>query len=272
MQRTRRVLLSGATGYLGRHLHRALLARGDEVVTIGRREADVVADFGDPEGVDASLREVAADMALHAGALSQMGACATDPDAAGRINAEASARIAARLPTIYVSTDLVFDGASAPYGADAAPAPLSAYGRSKARGEELVRAAGGLVVRVPLLFGPSHDGRRGASDMLRAALVDGRRLGLFVDEFRTPLHVGDAARGLIDLLAALPGRAGGIAHLGGPERISRFAFAERFVAVHGLDMDGIEPAESSDPSRPRDVSLVSDVAPRRSFDAMLRDS
>ena len=70
MQRTRRVLLSGATGYLGRHLHRALLSRGDEVVTIGRREADVVTDFGDPEEVHASLREVAADVAL-----SKLGSC-----------------------------------------------------------------------------------------------------------------------------------------------------------------------------------------------------
>lgn len=272
MPRTRRVLLSGATGYLGRHLHRALLARGDEVVTIGRREADLVADFGNPEALAAALLDVPADVVLHAGAMSQMGACSADPDAAEQVNARATATIAQSLPTLYVSTDLVFDGASAPYDSGAQPSPLSAYGRSKALGEDRVRAARGLVVRVPLLFGPSHDGRRGASDMLRAALVEGRTLGLFVDEFRTPLHVVDAARGLIDLLAALPERAGGVAHLGGPERISRFAFAERFVAVHGLDMDGIEPAESADPTRPRDVSLVSDLAPRRSFDAMLRDS
>jgi dTDP-4-dehydrorhamnose reductase len=272
MPQARRVLLTGASGYLGRYLSRVLLHRGDEVVTLGRSGTDVVADLGDPRGVAAALDDARADVALHAGAVSQMGVCASDPARADRVNAGASGQIALALPTLFVSTDLVFDGDAAPYGSDATPAPRSEYGRSKARGEELVRAASGLVVRVPLLFGPSHDGTRGASDMLRHALSEGRDLRLFVDEFRTPLHVADAAAGLVKLLESLPERAGSVVHLAGPERISRHGFAERFASVHGLDMDGIEATESSDPTRPRDVSLVSDVPPRRSLDAMLRDS
>jgi dTDP-4-dehydrorhamnose reductase len=272
MPRARRVLLTGATGYLGRFVHRVLLHRGDEVITLGRTHADVSADVADLDGLSAQLGGLDADLALHAGAVSQMGVCAAEPAVADRVNGDASGRIAARFPTLYVSTDLVFDGASAPYRADAVPQPLSAYGRSKTRGEDFVRAAAGLVVRVPLLFGPSHDGRRGASDMLRHALNEGRGLGLFVDEFRTPLHVADAAAGLVRLLESLPERAGSVVHLGGPERVSRYDFAERFGAVHGLDMDRVEAVASSDPTRPKDVSLVSDVDARRSLDAMLRDS
>ena len=58
-------------------------------------------------------------------------------------------------------------------------------------------AAGARVARIPLLFGPSFDGRRGATDMIRAS-SDG--VTLYTNEHRTPLHVADAARGLVELL------------------------------------------------------------------------
>jgi dTDP-4-dehydrorhamnose reductase len=272
MQSAKRVLLTGATGYLGRFLRKVLLHHGADVVTLGRSDADLTVDLGDLAALESALDSAAVDFALHAGALSQMGVCAADPASAERVNGDASGLIAERFPTLFVSTDLVFDGASAPYVAGASPAPLSAYGRSKARGEEQVRAAGGLVVRVPLLFGPSHDGLRGASDMVRRALAGGGRVGLFVNEFRTPLHVADAAASLVRLLDAVPDRAGSVLHVAGPERVSRHGFAERFAAAHGFDLECVDAVESTDASRPRDVSLVSDVESRRSLDAMLRDS
>ena len=167
-----------------------------------------------------------------------------------------------------MSTDLVFDGLRAPYGPHDSPRPLSVYGSTKVDGEQAVLAAGGTVVRVPLLIGPSHDGRRGATDMLRAAIQAGRRLDLFTDEFRTPLHAVDAARGLVDVL--LDG-ATGIFHLAGHERLSRWELAQRFCALHGLPAESLNPARSRDPGRPADVSLEG-VEPTRSLDEALRDS
>jgi dTDP-4-dehydrorhamnose reductase len=52
------------------------------------------------------------------------------------------------------------------------------------------------------------------------ALKEGDELNLFVDEFRTPVSGQTAAQGL--LLAVE--KAGGLLHLGGKERISRFNF------------------------------------------------
>jgi len=58
---------------------------------------------------------------------------------------------------LHYSTDYVFSGqALNPYGVDEPLAPLNAYGRSKAVGEEQIRACGGahLIVRTSWLYAP----------------------------------------------------------------------------------------------------------------------
>jgi dTDP-4-dehydrorhamnose reductase len=263
-----RILLTGASGFLGHHLAAELRARGLDWVGAGRREADLPLHLGDPASLDA-LDEVRAAHVLHAAALASLAACEDDPQRAFAVNADATRGLAERCggQILFVSTDLVFGGDRAPYHADDPPAPRSVYGRSKAVGESAVREAGGLVVRVPLLFGPSFDGLRGATDMLRSARG---RLPLYTNEFRTPLHVVDAARTLVDLLLEGPGA--GVLHLAGPERVSRYELGRRFLAAGGETRASLEAATCTDPRRPRDVSLVPDRPAVRSLDAALVDS
>ena len=64
--------------------------------------------------------------------------------------------------------------------------------------------------------------------MLLRAIRDKQAVILFTDEFRSPLHVADAAKGLVDIL--LDEDAVGTRHLGGYERVSRFDL----VQVHNL--------------------------------------
>lgn len=267
----RRVLCTGASGFLGHELVATLRAEGFAVVTAGRRDADLPLDLADAANCRAAVALARADAVLHAAAMSSMVECSKDEALAMRCNATATGALAETgVPLLYVSTDLVFCGRAAPYRSDATPAPLSAYGRSKRAGELAALAHGGTVVRLPLLFGRSFDGRRGATDMLCVALAEKRTLALFADEFRTPLHVVDAALALAKLIRAASG--GGVRHVAGPERVSRFELAQRFARVHSIDAPCWRSATSDDPTRPKDVSLVSDVAPARSLDAMLADA
>ena len=74
---------------------------------------------------------------------------------APKVLAEACARTGT--PLLHFSTDYVFSGqATAPYPADAPIQPLGAYGRTKAAGEDAIRAAGGrhLIVRTSWLYAP----------------------------------------------------------------------------------------------------------------------
>lgn len=274
-----RVLVTGAAGFLGPWVVADLRRRGVDVQTVGRTGGDVVADLCAPGMVAAVLEATAPDVVVHLAALSRMADCEADPQRALRCNAVLPGELAGRLGPrcIAVSTDLVFDGRAAPYAPSAAPAPLSVYGSSKAQGEERVLAHGGTVVRLPLLFGPDGGGR-GASAMVRSALLAGRPVGLFTNEYRTPLHCRDAAALLADLaLAAVAAPAlPGVIHFAGPERCSRWDLGLRLCALHGLPTELLRPTECVDPLRPRDVSLLVSAWPQgpklRSLDAMLRDA
>lgn len=265
-----RVLVTGATGFLGPFVAAELQRRGHEVVCSGRSGGDVRADLTRRLVLGEVLRATAADAVIHLAAMARLSDCALHPELAAATNSALPGAMARQLGSrlLLVSTDLVFDGRAAPYGSDAVPAPLSAYGVSKLAGEEQALAHGARVVRLPLLFGPDARGR-GATASIRSAIAGGQPVTLYTNEYRTPLHALDAARALCEL-ALLPGGPQ-LLHVAGGERLSRWQFGQRFCAAHGLPVDRLQPGECNDPQRPRDVSLVSDWPPTRDLEAMLRD-
>lgn len=265
-----RILVTGAEGFLGRYVASAVRAAGHEALTTSRSGGDAAVDLLAPGMIAAVVEGLRPDLVIHLAAMSRMGACERDEDGAARVNtwlpAELARRFGARLVT--ASTDLVFDGRSAPYAEDAAPAPLSTYGATKARGEQQVVALGGRVVRLPLLFGPDDRGR-GATASLRQAVAAGQRVGLFTNEYRTPLHAADAAAALAELALAPDGP--NVLHLPGPERVSRWELGRRLGERRGLAAAAFDAVECHDPLRPRDVSLAGGWRASRSLDDMLAD-
>ncbi len=192
------------------------------------------------EGLEAWLDARSPGLVIGCAALSSVGDCERDPQRAELLNARLPGRIGAWCAGsgaryVHVSTDLVF-GSTAPPGGfteDAEPDPVSVYGRTKREGEiEVLDACpGALVVRLPLLYGNSGGRGAGASDSLLAAVDGGERPGLFVDEWRTPLEVSNAADALLELGS---GDAHGILHVAGPDRVSRYQLGTAVLEAMGL--------------------------------------
>jgi dTDP-4-dehydrorhamnose reductase len=265
-----RVLVTGAGGFFGPFAVAALRHRAD-VVALGRTAGDLKVDLTDAAALGKALKKARPDLVLHLAAISRMQLCEQDPEAALKINAQVPGELAARFGArlLLVSTDLVFDGRAGPYAAGDPVGPLSAYGMSKAAGEERVLAAGGRVVRLPLLFGPDAQGR-GATGMIRSGIAAGRAVPLFTNEYRSPLHCADAAQGTAELL--LDAGSARLVHLPGPERLSRWDLGLRFCALHGLPRELLQPVECQDAKRPRDVSLRGSWQAPRDLGSMLRDA
>lgn len=147
---TRRIAVTGASGFIGRHVTDALALRGDVPIAIAR-------PFSAPALVDA-FRGV--DALVHlAGVVSALRErdYVTANVEGTRVVAEAARD--AGVPMIHISSLAAAGPASprAPRSEDDPPAPVNAYGRSKLGGERAVSAIGGLrwtTLRPGVVYGP----------------------------------------------------------------------------------------------------------------------
>jgi dTDP-4-dehydrorhamnose reductase len=159
--------------------------------------------------------------------------------------ARACTRHRARL--LHLSTDYVFSGGqdggpAGPYGEDAVPTPMCAYGMSKLTGERLIRLAdpadrpgeAHVVVRSSGLYGVAGSAGKGGNfveTMLRLAR-EGKPIRVVDDQVTTPTYTRDLADGIARLVAANP--PGGVYHLPSGGACSWFEFARQIFAFCGL--------------------------------------
>lgn len=274
----RRLLVTGAGGFLGWNLCRELANTWDVVGTVRSQPVplpsvhSVRLDLTDHALLRRTFREVRPDGVIHAAAISRPDRCQLEPSESARINVDVSVMLAelcaeAGIPLAFTSSDLVFDGRNAPYREEDPVSPVSIYGEQKAKAEEeiLKRWPSAVVCRMALMFGDGGPGGASFLQPMVRAMRKGEPLKLFVDEVRTPLSGRDAAAGLALALES----ASGILHLGGPERISRFDFGRLVAEVLNLPGAVLVPTRQRDVStpapRPPDVSLDSSRARRLGF-------
>ncbi len=151
------VVLVGASGMLGRAMVDALDAESAEV----RVPARSALDLERPETIRDAVSSNAA-LVINCAAYTDVDGAEREEERAVRTNGDGVGRLAERCREVgallvHFSTDYVFDGTrSEPYAVDHARSPINAYGRSKARGEELLLASGArhLLVRTSWLHAP----------------------------------------------------------------------------------------------------------------------
>lgn len=278
-----RILLTGASGFLGQTFCREHSATHHLTGIYRANRPDLPGvrllrlDLTDHRALAEVLATGAFDACVHTAALADPNACQRDPAASLAINVLATANVASLcaehgVALAFTSTDLVFDGRSAPYDETAPTGPVCLYGEHKllAEAEVLSRHPEALVCRMALLYGRAVPGARCLLDGMLQAVRCGQPLRLFADEFRTPLDAADGAHGII---LALESGLGGLLHLGGPERLSRLEFGHILAGVlaelPGWPTPVLLPtlqAEVAMPApRPPDVSLKSNRAAELGF-------
>ncbi|NKQ57834.1 dTDP-4-dehydrorhamnose reductase [Amycolatopsis sp. K13G38] len=255
------VLVPGGTGQLGRDLA-ALASEDVEVVAPGSAELDLTSTGAVVAAVSA-LAERAREggrepLVVNAAAYTAVDAAETDERRAFAVNADGPRVLAAacssrRIPLLHVSTDYVFPGdADRPYEPEDTLGPRSAYGRTKAAGEDAVLGSGARawIVRTAWVYGKS--GGNFVHTMLRLE-KEHDRLSVVDDQRGSPTWSADLAAGLLELgKSVVDGRAPArrVLHCTGAGEVTWFGFARAIFAEIGADPERVKPCTTAEFPRP----------------------
>lgn len=199
------VLITGATGLLGRQVVKAFDRAGWTVVGTGFARASppsiIKLDLNSSTDVSKTLEDVKPQVVVHCmppfllistvcvvrvmlmgkGAANRFpDKCDADPAGTRALNITSSSTLASlcaanNILLLYISTDYVFPGTEgqAPYEVDHTPSPPNLYGETKWEGEKAVLQAygegkkgWGVVLRVPVLYGEAESPAESAVNVL----------------------------------------------------------------------------------------------------------
>lgn len=199
----RKILITGSRGQLGRALAETCADRdidfeGRDIDTLDISDAEIVTNW-----IEASMPSEV----INCAAYTAVDQCESDEQSAMKINGTSVGVLAAACNAVgsrlvQISTDYVFAGdGQRPYREDDAVAPVSAYGRTKLRGEELARTAHQhLIVRTAWLYG--HGGKNFV-EAIRGQIDRGvETLRVVTDQRGSPTFCDDLAEAILDLIHA----------------------------------------------------------------------
>ncbi len=251
------VWLTGAGGLIGHYLLQTAPSCAPElrVIPLTRNQLDLT----DAGAVHNAFQEHKPQLIIHCAALSKSPACQADPALAHKLNVDVTAQLAqlaADIPFVFFSSDLVFDGRRGNYSETDPVNPLSVYAETKAEAEKIVLTnPRHTVIRTSLNGGISPTGDRGFNEELRATWRAGKTPKLFTDEFRCPIPAAVTARTVWELIVQ---NQPGLYHVAGGERLSRWEIGQLLAARWPELNPKIEAAslkEYEGAPRPPDVSL-----------------
>ncbi len=270
------IAVIGASGQVARALQRAGAERAANLVVAGRPVIDLTRNAS----VAAFLDGIEPSIVINAAAYTAVDKAETEEAEAFRINRDGPHYLAKwcaahAVPLLHISTDYVFDGCSrTPYSERDACHPLSAYGRSKAAGEDAVRDALSehIIVRTAWVY--SADGNNFLKTMLRLG-AERDVIRVVADQYGTPTSADDIASALIDIAGrVLANRASapwGTYHLVADGHTTWHGFAREIFAAAEVEgyktprVDAIPTADYPTPARRPQFGVLDTTEIRRAF-------
>jgi dTDP-4-dehydrorhamnose reductase len=250
--------ITGANGLIGNYLVQTAprFAPRWRVRALTRADFDLL-DFA---AVRREFEKDQPQMVIHCAAITVVSDAQKNPALARRVNVEVTRRLAelaADIPLVFFSTDLVFDGRKGNYVETDAANPLHVYGETKLAAEAAVlKNPRHLVVRTSLNGGGSRAGNRAFNEQLRRSLQSaGPGMKLFTDEFRCPIPAVATAQAVWELARK---NCTGLYHVAGAEKLSRWQIGELLVRRWPEVTAKIEAGSAKDfpgPARALDTSL-----------------
>ncbi|KAF9114839.1 hypothetical protein BGX27_009676 [Mortierella sp. AM989] len=266
-----RVLVTGASGLLGRAVMTEFKNAGHEVIgaAYSRANGDLKKlNLEDSAAVEAFIDQGKYDVVVHCAAERRPDVVEKDPNGAKNLNVQVPGLLAdltndRGILLIYISTDYVFDGTSPPYDVRDKANPLNIYGQTKYDGELEVKKfnSSAIILRVPILYGATEYNGESAVNALIDSVKDGKATTMDHYAIRYPTNVADVARVIKDLSLKVRHEKvfiSGILHFSGEEKYTKYEMCEVIAKALGTSLNHLKPvdvAPMDGTTRPYDCHL-----------------
>ncbi len=243
-----KILITGASGMLGRYVRCRIEAAGHDVIVPSRADMDLM----NPEKVCAFIREVAPDAILHLAAETNVDLCERDPRR-GAIANQLATRAVARAAhdsnawLMLISTSNVFGTEGKPLSNELdLPCPVNYYGRSKLFGEkevETIHPDNSLIIRAGWMIGGGreHD-HKFVGKIVEQVAKGAELIRAVADKYGTITSAPALAEFITESLRI---RRLGMVHFASQGVVSRFDIAGEMARISAFK-GRIEPVMSSE--------------------------
>jgi dTDP-4-dehydrorhamnose reductase len=249
-----KILITGSNGLLGQKLlyklrHNSSIqliatSKGENRVSNKEGYTYVYLDVTNKEEVEKVIADQEPNVVINTAAITNVDLCEDKKHECDVLNvdavrylADACAKIDSHL--IQISTDFIFDGEDGPYKEEDVPNPLSYYGLSKLKSEQLLQAHSvkWTILRTIIVFGVGESLSKGNIVLwAKEALAKGDPLNIIDDQLRAPTLAEDLAD--ICILAAKK-KALGIFNASGKDIMSIYEIVERVAKYYGNSTDNL---------------------------------
>jgi dTDP-4-dehydrorhamnose reductase len=239
------ILIAGGKGMLAYAIKQVLTARGKSFAAIDIDTHDLTKE----SDVARAFEQYKPTLVINCAAYTNVDKCEEETKAAEAVNgtlvgllAKASKNSGAAL--VHYSTDYVFSGqGTRPWRTDDPVGPLSAYGKTKLLGEQLLQqnAPGRwIIARTQWLYGPQ--GKNFPDTILNAARA-GKPLKVIDDQLGSPTYTFHLAEATLNVL---DNNGQGLWQLSNSGQTSWFGFTQAILNKFGVTPTELTPITSAD--------------------------
>ncbi len=250
------ILITGSNGLLGQTLLSLLLKEKEKYRVIGISKGGNRSERSDfiYESIDITnkkelfecIHKHKPNCIVNTAAMTNVDACEDDKEGCYSLNVNAVEYLTEvskklNIHLVHISTDFIFDGEKGYYKESDKPNPLSYYGWSKLKSEEVILESNisHTILRTILVFGKVKNMTRNNIVLWVKEMIENKKdITIVDDQFRMPTYVEDLA---LACQLSIDKKAQGIFNISSSELLSIFEIATQIAKGFDLDSNYIKP-------------------------------
>jgi dTDP-4-dehydrorhamnose reductase len=254
------IVITGSNGLLGQTLVGLLLKEKQKYNVIGFSRGEnrsgrndfkyVSIDITDKEILVEKLREHNPDVIVNTAAMTNVDACEDNKVACDKLNIDVVGCLKEyseekNTHLIHLSTDFIFDGKDGPYKETDEPKPLSYYGLSKLKSENILTTSNidYTILRTILVYGQVFDMTRSNIVLwVKKSLENKEQITIVDDQYRMPTYVEDLA---LACKLSIDNKTTGVFNISSNTLLSIYDIAKQIADVFNLDENLIKPISTA---------------------------